>query len=488
MVGMIPFRKIFRRRPQPWVGAAVFAAGFFSTPAVSSVHVLVDQVGYELQATKQALMIGAKDDPAPGKFALINADSGRTVLQGPLQPAGDVYDWRGMVFWSADFSAWREPGRYAVRVSSSDEQVTSCPFTIDREVLERHTLSNILYYFKGQRASGDFDQADRHLAIPDEPGKFIDAHSGWYDATGDYGIHLSHQNLTSYFNPPQVPLVAWSLLASYRTLGACGDDNFTEYRRRMLGEGLFGADYLVRIKQRDGSFFESISAPGKEKLAKDRVIGNPNWRTQIKTSTADSTEQHINAGSPHTYEASFRAGGGMSIAALALASTMPEEGDNTRAQYLETAKDAFHFLNRHNTELLNDRVENIVDDYCVLMAATELYRASHEDQYRTAASAHARSLVARLTTTGKWRDHWRADAGTRPFFHPSDAGLPVISLLNYYEVASPEEQKSIRGAVERSLKFELAVTGEVNNPFGYARQHLCCRQFQKRPGVRRECR
>ena len=431
---------------------------------------LVDHVGYDLQSTKQALVIGAKGDPAPGNFALINVDSGRTVLEGPLRPAGDVYDWRGMVFWNADFSVWREPGHYAVRISSPEGQVTSCSFTIDNEILERQSLSNVLYYFKGQRASGDFDRADRHLAIPDEPDKFVDAHGGWYDATGDYGIHLSHQNLTSYFNPQQVPLVAWSLLASYRVLESRGGDNFSEYRRRLLDEGLYGADYLVRIKRRDGSFFESISAPGKEKLAKDRDIGNPNWRTQIKTSTTDSTEHHVDTVKPHTYEASFRAGGGMSIAALALASTLPEEGDYKRAQYLRTAKDAFQFLSQHNLELLNDGTENIVDDYCVLMAAAELYRASHEDQYRTAASARAKSLVARLTTTGKWHDYWRADAQTRPFFHPSDAGLPVISLLNYYGVALPEEQKSIRDAVQRSLQFELNVTAEVNNPFGYARQ------------------
>ena len=463
---MILFRKV---SPSVLI-AVVLVAGYFSTAAVASVHVLVDQVGYELQSTKVALVVGTKGDPAPTNFALINADSRKTVLQGTLRSAGVVYDWRGMVFWSADFSAWREPGRYAVRISGSDGQVTSCPFSIERNVLERLTLSNVLYYFKGQRASGDFDRADRHLAIPDEPGKFVDAHGGWYDATGDYGIHLSHQNLTSYFNPQQVPLVAWSLLASYRLLEARGDDNSTEYRRRMLDEGLYGADYLVRIKRRDGSFFESVSAPGKEKLAKDRVIGNPNWRTQIKTSAADSTEQHVEVVKPHTYEASFRSGGGMSIAALALASTMPEEGDFSRAQYLQTAKDAFGFLLEHNRELLNDGKENIVDDYCVLMAATELYRASHEDQYRTVASARARSLVARLTTTGNWHDYWRADDGTRPFFHPSDAGLPVISLLNYYTVATPEEQKNIRGAVQRSLQFELAVTNGVNNPFGYARQ------------------
>jgi hypothetical protein len=467
---MIPFKKISACIPQLWMGAVVFAVSCSSTTAVASVHVIVDQVGYELESSKLALVVGTKDDPAPGNFALIKVDSGKTVLEEPLRPAGNVHGWHGMVLWSADFSTWRESGRYAVRILSSDGQVTSCPFTIDREILERQTLSNVLYYFKGQRASGDFDRADRHLAIPDEPGKFVDAHGGWYDATGDYGIHLSHQNLTSYFNPQQVPLVAWSLLASYRVLEARGDDNFAEYRRRMLDEGLYGADYLVRIKRRDGSFFETISAPGKEKLAQDRSIGNPNWRTQIKTSAADSTEHHVDTVVPHTYEASFRAGGGMAIAALALASTMPEEGEFTRAQYLRTAKDAFNFLDRHNRELLNDGAENIVDDYCVLMAATELYRASHEDQYRAAASARARSLVARLTTTGKWHDYWRADARIRPFFHPSDAGLPVISLLNYYQVASSEEQKNIRSAVQRSLQFELVITGEVNNPFGYARQ------------------
>jgi hypothetical protein len=455
--------------PQFWTRTLLVAA-FFSMPAVASVRVLVDQVGYEPEANKVALVVGSPGDAAPETFALIDAASGKTVLDERLKQAGGVYNWRGMTFWSADFSAWREPGRYALRVSSKDGQATSCAFTIDKEILERQTLSNVLYYFKGQRASGDFDRADRHLAVPDAPGTFVDAHGGWYDATGDYGIHLSHQNLTSYFNPQQVPLVAWSLLASYQALEARDDDNFSEYRRRLLDEGLYGADYLARIKRPEGSFFESISEPGKDKLAKDRVIGNPNWRTQIKTSTTDSTERLVNETKPHTYEASFRAGGGMAIAALALASTMPEDGEIARAQYLQAAKDAFHFLSVHNRELLNNGVENIVDDYCALMAATELYHATHEDEYRLAASARARSLVARLTTTGKWRDYWRADAGTRPFFHPADAGLPVISLLTYYKVASPDEQKTIRNAVERSLQFELGVTSEVNNPFGYARQ------------------
>ena len=160
----------------------------------------------------------------------------------------------------------------------------------------------------------------------------------------------------------------------------------------------------------------------------------------------------------------------MSIAALALASTMPQDGDFTRAQYLQTAEDAFAFLEAHNRDLLNDHTENILDDYCALMAATELYRASRKEIYGQAADKRAAHLMARLTTSGAFHDYWRADDGTRPFFHPSDAGLPVVSLLRYAETASAANRKQALEAVKRSLEFELATTHEVNNPFGYARQ------------------
>jgi hypothetical protein len=254
----------------------ILLAACFCRPTSAATRVLVDQVGYEPTVPKIALVVTTKDDPAPTKFALINSDTGKLALAGDVKPSGEVHAWTDMVFFTADFSAQRETGHYILRVSTSSGEIASCPFAIQENVLERNTLSNIIYYFKGQRASGDFDRADRHLPIPDQPGKFLDAHGGWYDATGDYGIHLSHQNLTSYFNPQQVSLVAWSLLKSYRVLESRNDDDFTEYMRRMLDEGLFGADYLVRIKRPNGSFFESITAPGKQKLAKDRAIGNPN--------------------------------------------------------------------------------------------------------------------------------------------------------------------------------------------------------------------
>lgn len=60
----------------------------------------------------------------------------------------------------------------------------------------------------------------------------------------------------------------------------------------------------------------------------------------------------------------------MAIAALALANTMPADGNFPRSTYLRTAENAFEFLSRHNPELAIDGKENILDDYCALMAAT----------------------------------------------------------------------------------------------------------------------
>ena len=435
----------------------------------AQVRVLVDHVGYETSSSKRAILVGTKQDHLQ-TFSLVDHDTGKVAMEGSLVLNGEVYAWGDRVFWTADFSSWKKQGLYEIRAQSPAGETRSLPFAIEDNLLERNTLSNVVFYFKGQRSSGLIDKADSHLRLPTGPAGFVDLHGGWYDASGDYGIHLSHQNLTSYFNPQQVPLVAWSLLKSYLALESRHDDNFTEYERRMLDEGLFGADFLVRIKRPRGSFLESIDSPGIQKLAKDRVIGNPNWRTQIKKNASDSTEQMESAIGPHAYEAGFRSGGGMAIAALALASTMPAERDFSRAVYLRTAEEAFAFLNVHNRDLLNDGRENILDDYCALLAATELYRATRRQPYRVAADKRAARLMARLTTIGGHADAWRADEGSRPYFHPSDAGLPVISLLTYAGIASPAAQRQVRDAVERSLRFELAITSEVSNPFGYARQ------------------
>ncbi|RAO76543.1 glycoside hydrolase family 9 protein [Dyella jiangningensis] len=450
--------------------AIALLAFLANAASASGQKVLVDQVGYDTHAAKQAVVQGLPD-ASKQVFRVVDADTGKIAWQGETTPAVQVARWSDDRYALADFSSLNTPGHYYVESQSGDRRVRSSTFDVQDNVLERHTLSNVIYYFKGQRASGLMDQADRHLPHPDGQPGMLDLRGGWYDATGDYGIHLSHQNLTRYFNTQQLPLAAWSLLRSWQQLQARQDKNFHEYERRLLDEGLFGADFLVRDKRPDGSFYQSIDAPGPGKLPQDRRIGDPNWRTQIKLKPGDRTEQVDEpARGPHAYEASFRAGGGMAIAALALAASTGVDGDFTSQDYLRAAASAYRFLDAHNDELANDGKDNIVDDYGALLAAVELYRATHDASWRKLADGRAARLMARLISHDGHRDYWRADDGMRPFFHPSDAGMPVIALVEYASVADAANQAKARDVVRRSLQAELATTNAVANPFGYARQ------------------
>src|SRR5439155_26219083 len=241
-----------------------------------------------------------------------------------------------------------------------------------------------------------------------------------------------------------------------------GTPAIRQHLRRVLDEGAFGADYLVRVKVPEGSFYRSVSAPGPEKRAQDRRLGREGGGFAIKTTeTKDRLPQ---PGEPSAddaaYQSSFRAGGGVAIAALARAAAMGAPGERS-ADYLRTAEDAWAFLAAHNAQLTNDGQENIVDDYCALLAATELFGATGKPEYKAAADERARRLIARLAPAPK--AYWRANTEGHPFLPAADAGLPVASLLAYAEIADPPAKAAALRAARASLEGEMAVTAEVAN-------------------------
>jgi hypothetical protein len=426
--------------------------------------VLVDQVGYATSAPKRAIVQGADNDRFKA-FAIVDERTGMTVLRGVPQAAGQVDHWHDWRYWTVDFSALETPGRYRIEVTGSAD-VSSFPFRVADDVLERYTLSNVIYYFKGQRVSGDFDRADARMKNPDPAGPaYVDLHGGWLAATGDYGVHLAEGN------HQEVSLVAWTLVATLRNLEATHDPNFSQYQRRLLDEATYGADFLVRMHVPDGSFYQGISAPGRGKLAKDRLIEPTNVRQVIKTTpgSAGSAETGKPVW-PRDYEASFGTGGGLAIAALAAASTLPEHGDYSSKRYLEVAEQAYRFLEHHDREVLDDGKPDIVDDFCALLAATELYRATRDEAWRRQANAWADRLMARLTKHDGHRDYWRAGNGDAPFFNATDDGMPVVALAEYATIATPARKLQARDAIRRSMAFQLRITADVNNPFGYARE------------------
>lgn len=470
------FRQLFRYFPGTLCALGLTGLCAAGSVAAGDMTILTNHLGYEPDAWKQAVIKGTEGDKLE-QCQLLDARSGAVLHSAKPVPVGKVDQWRDWYFWTWEFSQVKVEGNYRIRCDRGVAQLESYPFIIQRDLLERNTLSDVLYYFKGQRSSGLLDKADRQLGFAENPEKpKVDVHGGWYDATGDYGKHLSHLAFATYFNPQQLSLVPLNLLLVYETLTARQDDNFTQYRRRLLDEAMFGADYLVRVHVPGGSFYRSVGGMGPKKAPEDRRIMPPMKAFALKD-TKDSDWKHGSGEvskvmEAHRYEVSFRDGGGAAIASLAAAARQESSGDYTQAQYLQAAEDAFQFLQVNNLGLTNDGINNIVDDYTALMAATELLKTTGKEQYRTAASARAAALVKRLSSDKHYRHYWRADDKTRPFFHAAEAGFPVVSLMSYYPLASKKEQKALLAAVRKNLEFELAITQEVNNPFGLARQYV----------------
>jgi hypothetical protein len=166
----------------------------------------------------------------------------------------------------------------------------------------------------------------------------------------------------------------------------------------------------------------------------------------------------------------MREGGGVSIAALARASKAGISKDSSSAQYLAGAKRAYAHLKANPTAYQDDKKENIIDDYCGLLAATELYNATNDTDYRTDAEQRVQSLLSRQSEEG-WFYTTKNSSGNnmRPFYHAADEGLPVVALARYAEVFEPSSE--IRQAIRKNLEWYVKITYEKSNPFEYAKMY-----------------
>jgi hypothetical protein len=440
--------------------------------AAGESKILTNHLGYETGGPKHAVILGKASDQV-SNCGLKDEGTGEVRLPIAPKPSGPIKKWRDWYFWTLDFDSFAIEGKYYLECSTSGDTIRSFPFVVQSNLLERNTISDVINYFKDERSSGEMDKADSHLPFEGKKTGTVDAHGGWWDATGDYGKHLSHLSFSTYFNPQQIPLVVYSLIKSYEHANRRGLQGFARYKPSLLDEAMFGADYLVRMKVPGGSFYRSVSNGGVDQIPRNRKIAGEMKRFGIESVPGQGAAGMVeSANNDLEYEVSYRSGGGIAIAALAMASAYPVSGQFRSADYLKAAEEAFDFLEKNNLKLTNDGKENIVDDYCALAAATELYRVTHAEKYKQAADRRGQSLMARQISAGSYQNYWRADDGQRPFFHASDGGFPVVSLLYYSEVADPVIKQHVLEAVRNSLAFELAITSEVNNPFGYSREYV----------------
>ena len=425
------------------------------TAANAAATFYYNQVGYDV-GKPVTVIVKNTTDLSGTAFSLLK--DGIAVSTGTLSVGANPDSWLSSgSFYTIDLGPSLEAGTYTIQLADGS---VSGAFTVSEYALATNTLSTVLDYFYEDRADTPYIfNLDASIGIYGSSEK-RNVQGGWYDASGDVSKYLSHLSYANYLNPQQIPLSVWALAFTAEHIPTFLSAVSSVAKTDPVTEAVYGADFLLRMLSLEGYFYMTVFDGW----------GSPSATREI---CAFSGSNGIKSAD---YQTAFREGGGMAIAALAKASTLAKDGDSTRAQYLAGAVRAFEHLQSKQTmdgscAYCDDGAENIIDDYTALLAATELFTATNEDSYLTAARARAKHLMDRLSDNGYF---WSDDAKTRPFWHASDAGLPLIALIRYAEVEASSEKnlnlKTALDAIKKHYDWLLKVTNQVDNPFGYARQ------------------
>ncbi|WP_295053780.1 glycoside hydrolase family 9 protein [uncultured Fibrobacter sp.] len=459
----------------PFFSAAVLLS---AGAASAETKFFYNQVGYDVG---QPISVIVKSDNLSDGAEFSVMSGGSAVKTGKLSAGTNPDNWLSNgKFYVADLSGLTA-GKYTLQVSENGQPQKSGEFTVGENALASNTLATVLNYFYDDRADDPTVEGwDKSMGVYNSSKK-VDVHGGWYDASGDVSKYLSHLSYANYLNPQQIPLTVWSLAFASERIPKLLSSTAT--KAKTADEAAYGADFLVRMLAEEGFFYMTVFDNWGSPLGKREIC-------------AFSGSDGIKSAD---YQTAFREGGGMAIAGLASAARLKLKGDFTSEQYLAAAEKAYKHLSEKqsiggNCTYCDDHKENIIDDYTALLAATELYAATKDSVYLMDARKRAKHLEGRLSEDGYF---WSDDAKTRPFWHASDAGLPLIALVRYAEIETTTEVSvdevvdgspvwfcplcmgcscnnqlldGARQTIEKHSKWLISVTNKVDNPFGYARQ------------------
>ncbi len=416
---------------------------------LEDIVIHVNQVAYDEAAPKFAVLETSRQIPTATKFLVTGAQSSEILFEGTLPGGEECKEWfPGRYFYRADFSSFQRAGHFKLQVEQNGRKYNSVEFEIGKNALATQTVPAIIQFYRHQRANSPEElKADEHLLLYGSTNT-VDLRGGWCDASGDVSKYFSHLAYANFMSPQQTPLAVWSMVNTVDTAASLLDR--PNAKEALTEEALYGADYIMRSLSPGDYFYMTVFSYFKRDPNARRVVG---LLANSKT-TAD-------------YQCAYREGGGMAIAALARISQWEKDGIFSSQNYLAGAERAFAHLQANNTKYDDDWKENIIDDYCALMAAAELWIATDKTVYRDEARKRAKNLARRMTPQG----YFIANDSNRPFWHASDAGLPVIALARYLDKeADAQFRQPALATIKQALDYNLRVTGEAINPFGYARQ------------------
>ena len=246
--------------------------------------------------------------------------------------------------------------------------------------------------------------------------------------------------------------------------------SYTILKKRMLDEGSWGADFLVRTHIPSGSFIRSIrrneDLDHMDVIKGTRSIGFDYHNSSDQFSEAETKDSEIVDDT--YYETSLRSGGALAIAALASASTHETISEDYSSQdYLEAAEEAYEYLVENNNLYTNDGKWNFVDYYTVLLASTELYLSTKDEKYLLDSRAWCRKMIEHTLAIREGERRFEYTPGF-PFHHASDEGLPILSLVFYGEVEKDDSlSKEAFRVAEEVMRHKVSISKERVNPFNY---------------------
>lgn len=423
------------------------------------MKIFVNHIGFEQSDKKMAVF------EADGKMKFINSYLLRkdgAIFRVEVGEKGKIADWSDSYYYLLNFSDVVVPGQYQVVVETEQEKVCSDYFEITDYYIHLRMVNAVRAYFKGERSSGEWLKADKQVPFDGERKGRRDLHGGWYDATGDLGIHLTQLSHTGIYNPMQSLLPAFVCFSIAERIQQKKLKDGRILKKELQDEGYWGADLAMRLYCENGSFLRSVDRGEAFSEKQNRKIdyeyfhysGHEEDKIYLKENIQDKN-----------YETGMRSGCGLAITVLAQAARLgAASGEYTETEYLQIAERAFHYIVENNVLHINDGKWNFLDYYWGLIAAIELYETTQKEVYLNFCrnfELKMESYVVEMKE-GCW---FLADE-EHLYFHPSDEGVPLLALLKYSQIEPDKEtEKHVLSVVKSAMIHLLSIS---KSAFGYA--------------------
>ena len=225
---------------------ALFLFIFLALPLACSaeaIYIRANQVGYSPGSPKLALAFTGGE--LPGTFSLLGAAHKEEVFHGQPRPqAGTWGRWSNHV--ELNFSAYKAPGRYVLRVGEAE----SFPFSISDKV--DAPLGDQLLEFMRQQRCGYNPWLDavchpfdgRSAYGPLTNGSYVDARGGWHDAADLLKYLLTSGNATAQMLLAyQITRNQGSFHDDVNALGQSGPNGIPD----VLDEARWGLDWMLKL-------------------------------------------------------------------------------------------------------------------------------------------------------------------------------------------------------------------------------------------------